>query len=517
MHARNLPRDTGFAGGHTADPVDTGNRLDSVEIELKFQIPRGERSGVRRALATRTARSLRLRAHYFDTPDRRLATAGLSLRLRQEGRRWVQTLKGRGDGHLSRLEHEVPLDGRPGVPAIDIARHAGTPAGEALAAALGRDAPALAPVFETDVRRTCRTVRSAGASVEIALDVGELRAGAARLALFEIEFELVRGPVAGLLALAGRWALRHALWLDVRSKAERGDRLARAVNAGAPVGATAPRLSADMPADAALRAMIAAGLAQVLPNAAELAAGAGGAEHLHQLRVGIRRLRTALREFGGGSVDVDTTWEPALAGMLAQLGAARDRDVLAALLPRLRAAGAPYTELPLDADRELAGAALRSAAWCRLVLDLIGFVHGIDAAGAGHAGVRPPPLSTFVRPRLQRLQRLIERDAARLRTLDDERRHRTRKRLKRLRYATDFVAALYPAKDLRRYLARLRPAQLALGEYNDSVVAERAFASQLAEHAGAWFAIGWLRAQRATILERAVRALDRLSKVRRPW
>ena len=64
-----------------------------TEIELKLQVPAGALAAVERALAAAPVTSVRMRAVYYDTPDSRLAAAGIALRLRQEGRRWVQTLK----------------------------------------------------------------------------------------------------------------------------------------------------------------------------------------------------------------------------------------------------------------------------------------------------------------------------------------------------------------------------------------------------------------------------------------
>ena len=80
------------------------------EIVLKLQVPAARRGAVDAAVAgTSPAPRLRLQAAYHDTPERTLAAAGLALRLRREGRQWVQTLKGRGDGLMQRLEHEVTL------------------------------------------------------------------------------------------------------------------------------------------------------------------------------------------------------------------------------------------------------------------------------------------------------------------------------------------------------------------------------------------------------------------------
>lgn len=481
-----------------------------AETELKFQVPAAARARLQHALATSTARSVTLRALYFDTPDRRLARAGLALRLRKEGTQWVQTLKGHGASAMDRLEHELRLDATRGTPRLDTARHGGTPLARALGAALGDAAGALAVVFETDVLRTLRLVRHQGALVEVAFDVGEIVAGANRLPVCELEFELKRGPVAAMLGLAARWLAQHGLWLDVRSKAEQGDRLASGLHAGPAVQATAPKLRNDMSADAGLRCIVAACLAQVLPNAADVAGGVGGSEHLHQLRVGLRRLRSALRVFGKLSGAADAAWEPALAALFRDLGAARDRDALGeTLLPELRRAGAPWAEMPAQAGAADPAAALRAAPANTLMLELIGFAHGAPATGPLPDDPALPQLRSLVAPRLRRLRKQLKADAAVFAEGNDAQRHRARKRLKRLRYSLEFAAGLYAPKALKRCLAQIRAAQEILGRYNDLGVAEQAFRAQTEHEPRAWFAVGWLTAQRSQRVRPAAEALAR--------
>jgi triphosphatase len=486
------------------------------ETELKFQVPVAARERVQRALATATARSVPLRALYFDTPDRRLARAGLALRLRKEGPQWVQALKGRGANALDRIEHEVPLDARRGEPQLDLSRHAGASNAAALANALGDGVASLHVVFETDVLRTWRSVRSAGALVEVAFDRGEIRAGAARMPVCEIEFELKAGPLQGLLGLAKQWAARLGLWLDVRSKAEQGDRLARGVASGPVVQSTRPTLTHAMSGDEALRAIIGACLEQVLPNAADVAGGVGGPEHLHQLRIGLRRLRCALRVFGDVSPATDAVWAPALAVLFKQLGAARDRDALAeSVLPELQRAGAPLAELPPGADDSDPGEALRSPEANRLLLELLGFAYGAAEAGSDLTGPAQTSFNSLVRQRLLRMRRQLKRDAVVFETGDDAHRHRTRKRLKRLRYSLEFVASLHSPRALKACFARLRGAQDTLGRSHDLVVAEQAFRALTATDARAWFAVGWLAAQREQCVPRAVKALSKLVEASR--
>jgi inorganic triphosphatase YgiF len=501
-----------------------------IETELKFRIDPARRDALRRAVAgAGAARAVRLQARYFDTPDGRLAAAGLALRLRREGgSRWVQTLKGQGDGLMQRLEHEVALDvaGATRPLAIDLARHDGTPAGAALRAALGPDEGELVERFATDIHRTRRVVqvRHAGmaASVELAFDEGRIvAAGAGRpraVVVTELELELLSGPPEALLLIASRWVQRHGLWLDMRSKAERGHALA--VAAAAPAArAEPPEVGPRMSQRQGLVAMVRACLGQVLPNMAVVADGqATDPEHVHQLRVGLRRLRTALREFGAGIEGVDAAWGDALAETFAVLGAARDRDVVPiTLAPAYAAARAAELAGPMSAALPSAAAApsdltaLRERRFNLALLGLIGFALDGDRPPAGAALIDAARACLALRHRQMRV------GGQRFETLDDAERHRLRKRLKRLRYDIEFVAPLFPAKAAARYLALLRPAQDALGDYHDLVVADAQCRATPAPTPADAFVLGWLVARRVLLIARAVDRLRALDAAPRFW
>ena len=251
----------------------------ATEIELKFRIPPQRLAAVRRAVATRSAQILPLAAAYFDTPGEHLALSRTALRLRREADAWVQTLKAEGDSPLQRLAHNGPVAGE-AQPPLDASRHDGSAAGAALhrvlaAAGAGQ---ALAARYTTTVQRTRRLLRSGGGLIELALDEGAVRAAGRSLDLCEIEFELLRGPPQLLLAVAGRWALRFGLLLDVRSKSELGHTLAAGLDGSAPAMAP-PHATA-----------LAQALRPVLANASQLAAGRGQLGHVVQLRLGLVQL-----------------------------------------------------------------------------------------------------------------------------------------------------------------------------------------------------------------------------------
>jgi len=481
-----------------------------TEIELKFQVPASRRVALGKAVATATAQRVSLRARYFDTADRRLGLAGLALRVRKEGRRWVQTLKGSGDGIWQRLEHEVVLRVAPGVqPVADPALHDGTEAGDALRRALGDGE--LQPVYGTEVMRTQRLLRAPGCVVELAFDLGTLTAGDRRWPLCELEFELKGGDAAALVALAARWVQRFGLTLDTRTKAERGDRLARGQRLGAPVKAEALLLPPDVDCDGAVRRVVGNCLRQVLSNASDVAhEDDTEPEHLHQLRVGLRRLRTALSELGPLSPALPAEWGEGLSTLFGRLGSARDRDALAqTLLPALQKAGADNLQLPVIEAEPGAQIALREASTTQLWLQLVAFAAGSAAS--------EQPFLPAVRERLARLFKQVRSDAARFDAMDDTARHRLRKRVKRLRYLSEFAGSLFRERRVRAFLKRLAPAQEALGDFNDVCVARALFKDAAADDPLAMFALGWLAHERDDAVARCSRELAKLRRAEPFW
>ena len=288
------------------------------EIELKFQVPPDKAAAVDAAVAGRNAPArTRLQAVYFDSADRSLAAAHMALRIRREGRQWVQTLKGStGDG-MTRLEHNVPRGGAAAPANIDPQLHAGTPAGDRLLTLLasasggaveagsaksgdraaGATSPSLAALYRTDILRRSRAVRTARGRVELAFHAGKIVAGDTQVVVRELEIELLSGSPLAVLDIAPRWVRRFGLWLDTRSKAERGDMLARQETMAPPRTASSLRLTSDMTPSAAWQAVLRSCADHIIVNASQIASGEHADEHVHQLRVGLRRLRSALSLF----------------------------------------------------------------------------------------------------------------------------------------------------------------------------------------------------------------------------
>lgn len=482
------------------------------EFELKLEIPAERLAAVEAALAAEPTTRLRLRALYVDTPDGALARHGIALRLRQEDGAWVQTAKARGRGPIDRLEHNVPLDARgDDAPAPDIARHDGTPLERRLRAALADTAdPRWAIVFETDVHRELRELRHADSVLELALDQGSIRAGDRKLPVRELEIELKDGGPGGAVSLARSWAARHGLWLSTISKAERGQLLAGGRLTGAAVHSEAIDYPCKARAGDVVHAVLASCLGHALANASAIAAGSNDSDHVHQLRVAIRRLRTALRELQP-LAPLDAGCEPALVEVFRALGEHRDQvHVTRSLEPRIEAAGGPpLTVSPTAMPVPDPGRVVRAPAFQDALLELLG--QQLTLAG----GDRSP--RRHVRRKLRRLWRQVVRDGADFSALDPVLQHRVRKRLKRLRYLAEFSQPLFGKHGTQAFLEALKPVQDALGDYNDGHMALQAYGRIAQDEPKALFGIGWLTAQREPQARECEKALRRLARRGKPF
>lgn len=493
-----------------------------TEFELKFEIPPRRLPAVKAAMQETKCNAQRLQARYFDTADGALARKGLVVRVRQEGAHWVQTAKGPTSDPLHRLEHNVALasPANGDFPGVDLARHAGTPVGERLTKALGlkegEPAPMLILVYATDVQRLTRCVSLEGSDIELALDVGSVVSGQRSATLCELEIELKHGKPAHATELARAWCKRHGLWLSVVSKSMKGQRLGSGSAWGPAESATPPKFSHHASGAHLTVAVLQSCLVQVLANASEVASGSNQAEHIHQLRVGLRRLRTALRELPLLCDGIDPGWTTPLVTAFRHLGEHRDHDLLAlGMQHQIMTAGGPALLIPpLESSIPTPAKVVRLLAFQNSLLCVISFVQATASALMTIAHKTPKKI---LQKRLSTLQSRVVADGRQFLLLNDGRQHNVRKRLKRLRYLTEFAAPLFHARRVKSFVAGLKPVQDAIGLYNDEVMALQTYRELALTDAQALFGVGWLAARRAPNADECLRELQAFAKVRPFW
>jgi inorganic triphosphatase YgiF len=456
------------------EPVSAGR-----EVELKLLTdPATLQRFLAAAVVTRNATSKgvvrRLEATYYDTPDTVLARQGASLRVRRSGKQFVQTLKlASQESPLQRREMEARVpDSALQLDALPLAE-LGSPF------ATLPDAE-LAPVFTTKIRRHTHVVEFGGAAIEVAFDEGTLSAGDKVEDVCEIELELKAGGAGALYELGLSLLEQGPVRIGLQSKAERGYALAFGTSPTAEKAFATGIGPADTTDDVIAKVLNAC-QSHVMANL--MAAHHGqDPEGVHQLRVALRRLRTAISLF---KKEVPASALEALGldakRLASALGPARNWDVFAtstiAEIERANLPGVDFTEL------RSATAAPRARSYQAVRVDLIDlectrFLLSLGRVierrswrndiGIDALAVLTQPAREFAGRGLARLHRKALKQGHNFRKLRPTTRHELRLTLKKLRYTAEFLLPLYDCDDAaRRYLKRMSRLQDILGIDND--------------------------------------------------
>ena len=513
------------------------------ELELKFAVPSYQQSVLRKNIDTKTAQQQRLSAYYFDTPNQDLAKKGIALRIRFEDSQWVQTLKTAGDGVAKRVELNtvLSLTGTPDtldvsslVPDISLITEPTVVAELTNIMPLDQLAQALTVQYFTDVQRTYRQIKKNNSRIEIAYDIGKVgigrlnsqkpanNHGLTQSDIHEIEFELLEGDPSDLIEVAKTWCKKYKLYLSTVTKAQRGSLLLANKQFAQPVKADLAvlQLHKGISQFAFLQAVINNCLVQILPNASAIAEGSPDGNLVHQLRVGIRRLRTALKHFKFAQDYIDPNWLMVLKQTFSLLGEYRDKEILQIKTqPLLEAVGAPHVEwstavdiMPIDA--------VRANDFQILLLELIGFTHLPVPADS-------PKAKAPVAKKLEKLFTAIAAASDKFASLDTDSQHGVRKDLKSLRYVSEFAAPLFAsqtngkkgkkATKLNAFLQYLEPAQDVLGEYNDNVVGHANYLEKAKTDPNALFAVGWFSGREQASAEQCAVSLKTVKNAPKFW
>jgi inorganic triphosphatase YgiF len=498
------------------------------EIELKLALPVGRADEIAAVIPELAGAPKRdLSSTYFDTTAGVLRRAGVALRVRREGEVFTQTVKDAGDGAITCGEWEARVAG----PAPDRAVLRGTP----VAGLLPKGAR-LAPMFTVEVARRSADVVEGDSRIELSLDEGLVKAPGAEAAFAELELELKSGPQWGLFALARRLSSAADLTLSFTTKAERGADVARPPRSFSRKFEP-PELVADMTAGEAFRRVAMACLRQIVGNAEQLRHRASP-EVIHQLRVGLRRLRSVITSFKPVVADARL---PAITAELrwltGEFDAARNLDVLihgdyrAAVAMKEDAEGLKGLGVHLRGARRIAyarsAASVESERFRRLMIDLLIWIEaGPWTASDAHAAERGQPIRRFAAKELAKRRRRIVKRGRKLRSLDAEARHKVRIEAKKLRYSADaFIDLFDHPKRAKSFFAALKEVQDALGDLNDIVVGERlaheaAVGPGHAEADAAFVAgriIGVQKARVGPLVDRAETAIEALGAVKPFW
>lgn len=462
------------------------------EIELKLELDQAAHDAMKRAgsiegFTADRAVTKTLQSIYFDTPDQSLRKAKISLRVRKSGRSWVQTVKiGTGivAGLSSPIEAEHPVRGR----ALDFSVIEDPDVSRLLAKVIG-DAP-LSECFETVMKRTTRqlTRQNDDAHVELAFDTGNILAGNGSQPLVELEMELMSGPSQAIFEVAKALLKDVPFRFSPYSKAERGYRFAegRQAEVPEPYFAEKIRFTPGTSVELAFRDVLRSCLKQISENRVVVLASEDP-EGPHQLRVGLRRLRSAFRLFKPILNPATVAPLDQMARAIAnEVGSMRDLDVLIDEIVEPLVDKAPDI-LSFDALLENLNAArgkdtrsavvdhLKSAEVNRFLLDLAAYTEGrgwLDPENFDQTALLAQPIEIYSGKALAKQWKKVLGYGKRLEKLTIPERHDMRKAMKKMRYGIEFFDSLYPADTVKPFLKRMKKLQDIFGYLNDVAMAE---------------------------------------------
>jgi inorganic triphosphatase YgiF len=486
------------------------------EIELKLEIASGTVDDLLAHPALSRSRPVpehggQLHAVYFDTHDHALRQEGISLRIRRNGT-IIQTIKAEGPHRgiaMDRGEWESPVDGE-----LDLSAAAGTPLEKLVSDEATRES--IKPVFIVETDRKAFETEFDGALIEVSLDRAKASGHQQDIAFAEVELELKQGSPAALFAFSLSEAV--PLRISTVAKSERGYRLIGAASA-VPFRAEKISLAKDATCAEAFQSIARSCLAQMIRNEA-LVRQTQDPAALHQMRVGLRRLRAALSLFKNqllidpesAKIKEDLRW----AGQA--LGTARDLDVFLERLRSMDAAELDPSQIE-EAERRRAQAyrellkTLETRRFMDVVLRTAAWIEAGEWVTSGSQALekaRKSPARKFGSSELSRRFKRIRKLGGHLRKMDDEERHELRIRIKKLRYGIEFFASLFAADKARKRRKKLSSVledlQELLGELNDLAVGG-SLALLLPETSPRR-----VEEQRRKLLDRSEAALGKLSK-----
>lgn len=447
----------------------------TVETELKLHISPEQMQKLKRhpwlrSLSATRASTLKLYSIYYDTADLELRRRAMALRLRRAGKQWLQTLKGGGQvsaGLHQRNEWETPVLSEQ----LDF---------DALKACGGKLPHGvrnrLRPVFVTDFSRNVRLLSFEGAEIELSMDSGEIRAGQSSCPISELELELKSGSPRQLFKLALTLLDIVPLEVEQTSKAEYGYLLFSAAKPSASK-ATFPVLKKNQSIASALQSMIGACLLHVQANVPGALLKLDE-EYLHQVRVGLRRLRVVLsiaQRFH--SDDELAALHEQVAKLCIELGRSREWDVFVT-----QTLGPICSRLPehaglrdvLRASERVRGkqhaeteSGLTSQEFQRMLLRFGAWMHGNELPETETS------LQKFAEKIVDKRSRQVLKHGRGQTGADAEQRHAMRIACKKLRYSIEMFGSLFAATVVQDYLTALAELQDILGTMNDIAVAHR--------------------------------------------
>ncbi len=514
--------------------------MSTTELEVKLELGKEtvrrlpKKSALQHMTLGKPAQK-KLQSTYYDTAAHRLRDEAASLRIRWDGKNWIQTLK-----YGNRIEHgvsnPVEIERILDEPKLELDR-IDDPKIKPWLSGILAEGP-LEPVFETDIDRNIHLLRCDDiGTVELAIDKGAVKNPSDSATINEVELELKSGLPFALLTVSELLFEGERITASTASKSERGYALSQppCEKAAGGVHAHRPKLEADWPAVRAFKAIGRSAASQVLDNWIRLSQS-DESEVPHQLRIGLRRMRVCLKVFQSHLTSDNLKRLSHEARDMGRLvGELRNADVLLEDIaqPAIDALGSnknhratiKHLEKGRQDWRRRVREALDSERWTHFKLNCMLFEQAVDRAFLGAAA--PPPDESVKATAARELERTWHRVLKKGRNFSrhsNEQRHELRKTLKSMRYTSEHFLQLHSGDDPDLFFSKLRQLQNVFGYLNDVAMAEELEASIAAEmpdrkdlHRSMRAIVAWHRERSDKAMQKADRRWQKLMQAEIFW
>lgn len=451
-----------------------------TEIELKLQLsPKiAKKIATHPLLKALPSETVRLLNTYYDTPSLELHNQRIAVRFRKKQDQWLLTVKSAepASGGLA-MRSEWEAVGKPGEFNFEHVDNT------VLQDFLTKSSEQFEAIFTTDFHRKIWRIPYGESVIEMAIDTGSVKSKSESLPICEIELELLSGKIADIFSLTRTLQKEHSLYPAIASKAERGYKLFLNQPTTA-FRSKPPLITAEMSPIGAFRVIALSCLEHFQRNEYGLQTE-GAPEFVHQARVAIRRLRSAIKLFSPAlPKEFVHTYGKAWQSLASALGDARNWDVfLTQTLPPIETffpKNCDVLRLRNESKRQIKSTRraikriLSMKEYPRLLVEFTAAVYALS-------DTLPSDLLAFACSQIDQQAKAARKLASRHRALNPNERHAMRISFKKLRYSLEFFSPLLPQSQLAPYLTTLLQLQDKLGLINDHVTAESLIAPILAK------------------------------------
>jgi triphosphatase len=499
------------------------------EFEIKLLFPKNKFRAIEQLFISKGAvQRQHLQAAHIDTPDFMLTQAGVSFRLRKEGRQWVQTLKVITDNSFERLEHKV-VRKEVGNVAPNWDLHLHHKSGQLLKERIPKlKVQELQVCCKTDIWRRSMVIKDCHGVIQYAFDSGSISflspVGTIAAPIQELSIKLMKGGPHIILKHALKMIKDYGAFIDTCSKFERSFFLASALELGIPVKTKYVALKSARDSPEIISRLIDSCMQQVLANQSALNEECQNySEYLHQLRIGLRRLKVLFKYLAKYDVHISDKGIEVLNKVFSMFGQYRNNDYVTNVLnPTLLSLGSAEIKLGDVVGLLNPAHITRDKDFQLLLIELMSFglsqstpiFHPI-ANKKNKEGAEV--IRKTVTKKLDRRFQFITDQALRFSDLRDDEIHLMRKKMKFIRYSLEFFKDFCIKKVYPNFYKTITTTLDNFGLFNDISVTIDRIEESAQNNPNLLFALGWLKFKRKRVRTLCEKSLKKLVHTSIPW